>query len=83
MSISTCADRCARRGSRVLVLSTARGGVLPRTRAFSLYFDVLPVIVVNGADGPRGRLFSMLHEYAHLLPTYCRAVRLGHRRQGD
>lgn len=52
----------------VLVLSTARGGVsTEEMRAFSLYFDVLPVIVVNGADGPRGRLFSMLHEYAHLL----------------
>ncbi len=36
-------------------------------RAFSLYFDVLPVIVVNGADWARGRLFSLLHEYAHLL----------------
>jgi Zn-dependent peptidase ImmA (M78 family) len=36
-------------------------------RAFSLYFDVLPVIVVNGSDTPRGRLFSLLHEYAHLL----------------
>ena len=36
-------------------------------RAFSLYFDTLPVIVVNGADAPRGRLFSLLHEYAHLL----------------
>jgi Zn-dependent peptidase ImmA (M78 family) len=36
-------------------------------RALSLYFDVLPVIVVNGADAPRGRLFSLLHEYAHLL----------------
>jgi hypothetical protein len=31
-------------------------------RAFSLYFDQLPVIMVNGADGPRGRMFSLLHE---------------------
>lgn len=52
----------------VLVLATSRGGVSPREmRAFSLYFDELPIIVVNGADGPRGRLFSMLHEYAHLV----------------
>lgn len=36
-------------------------------RAFSLYFDPLPVIVVNGKDFPRGRLFSLLHEYAHLV----------------
>lgn len=52
----------------VLVLATARGGVSTQEmRAFSLYFDQLPVIVVNGADGPRARLFSLLHEYVHLL----------------
>jgi Zn-dependent peptidase ImmA (M78 family) len=52
----------------VLILATSRGGVSTQEmRAFSLYHDVLPVVVVNGADGPRGRLFSMLHEYAHLL----------------
>ncbi len=54
--------------SGVLVLATSGGGVSPsEMRAFSLYFDVLPVIMVNGSDRPRGRLFSLLHEYAHLL----------------
>lgn len=52
----------------VLVLATQRGGVSPKEmRAFSLYFDVLPVIVVNGSDSPRARLFSLMHEYVHLL----------------
>jgi Zn-dependent peptidase ImmA (M78 family) len=52
----------------VMVLATAGGRVsASEMRAFSLYFDVLPVIVVNGADAARGRLFSVLHEYAHLL----------------
>jgi Zn-dependent peptidase ImmA (M78 family) len=52
----------------VMVLASAGGRVMTsEMRAFSLYFDVLPVIVVNGADAPRGRLFSLLHEYAHLL----------------
>jgi Zn-dependent peptidase ImmA (M78 family)/transcriptional regulator with XRE-family HTH domain len=52
----------------VLVAATAGGRVpLEEMRAFSLYFDVLPVIVVNGKDSPRGRLFSLMHEYAHLL----------------
>lgn len=52
----------------VLVMSTAGGQVSPEEmRAFSLYFDTIPVIVLNGADWPRGRLFSLLHEYAHLL----------------
>ena len=52
----------------VLVMASA-GGRLPldEMRALSLYFDVVPVILVNGADAPRGRLFSLLHEYAHLL----------------
>lgn len=52
----------------VLVMSTEGGLVATKEmRAFSLYFDDLPVIVLNGADWPRGRLFSLLHEYAHLL----------------
>lgn len=52
----------------ILVLATQRGGVdLGEMRAFSLYYDMLPVVVVNGSDTARGRLFSLLHEYAHLL----------------
>lgn len=52
----------------VLVMATSSGRVaIDEMRAFSLYFDSVPVIVVNGADSPRGRLFSLLHEYAHLL----------------
>lgn len=52
----------------VLVMHT-QGGEVSKTemRAFSLYFDEIPVIVLNGADWPRGRLFSLIHEYAHLL----------------
>lgn len=50
----------------VLVMTSA--GVDRREmRGFSLYFDVLPVIMINGKDFPRGRLFSLLHEYSHLL----------------
>ena len=52
----------------VLVMATSGGRVAPaEMRAFSLYYDVLPVIMVNGSDAARGRLFSLLHEYAHLL----------------
>lgn len=52
----------------IMVLATQHGGVLKKEmRAFSLYFDLLPVAVVNGSDAARGRLFSVIHEYAHLL----------------
>jgi Zn-dependent peptidase ImmA (M78 family)/transcriptional regulator with XRE-family HTH domain len=52
----------------VMVMQTQGGQVDKREmRAFSLYFDDVPVIVLNGADWPRGRLFSVIHEYAHLL----------------
>jgi Zn-dependent peptidase ImmA (M78 family)/transcriptional regulator with XRE-family HTH domain len=52
----------------VLVMNTEGGRVDPaEMRAFSMYFEQLPVIMLNGADWPRGRLFSLLHEYAHLV----------------
>jgi len=52
----------------VLVLATAAGKVEPaEMRGLSLFFEDVPVIMVNGADAPRGRLFTLLHEYAHLL----------------
>ena len=52
----------------VLVLHTRRGEVSSsEMRALSLYFDDLPVIVLNGSDAIRGRLFSAMHEFVHLL----------------
>lgn len=52
----------------VMVHSTSGGQVaVKEMRAFSLYFDVLPVIVLNGADAVKGRVFSLLHEFSHLI----------------
>jgi Zn-dependent peptidase ImmA (M78 family) len=52
----------------VLVMTTMRGKVSTKEmRAFSLYFDTAPIVMLNGADAPRGRLFSLLHEFAHLV----------------
>jgi Zn-dependent peptidase ImmA (M78 family) len=52
----------------VLVMSTSGGRVSTQEmRAFSLFYNELPVIMLNGADSVRGRLFSLVHEYAHLL----------------
>lgn len=54
--------------SGVLVLATRGGKVaVDEMRALSLYFDMLPVIVLNGGDYPRPRLFSLLHEFIHLV----------------
>ena len=36
-------------------------------RGFSLAETPFPVIAVNGKDSPNGRIFSLLHEFAHLL----------------
>ena len=36
-------------------------------RGFSISDRPLPVIVVNIKDSPRGRIFTMLHELAHIL----------------
>lgn len=54
--------------SGVLVVATSGGKVdLKEMRGLSLFFENVPVIMMNGADAPRGRLFTVLHEYAHLL----------------
>lgn len=49
----------------VLVFQT---GDVPRDemRGFSISEDVLPVIVLSGKDHPRGRIFTLMHELAHL-----------------
>ena len=36
-------------------------------RAFMLYDDYAPLIFVNGTDSPAGKIFSLMHEYIHIL----------------
>ena len=36
-------------------------------RGFSIYQNTLPIIVVNQKDRPKGRAFSLLHEFVHLM----------------
>jgi Zn-dependent peptidase ImmA (M78 family) len=53
---------------RLGVLVFQSGGVdLREMRGFSIPNSVYPVIVVNAQDSPRGRVFTVLHELAHLL----------------
>ena len=50
----------------VLVFEASRIPIL-EMRGVSLPFEHLPVIVVNGADSPNGRSFTLLHELTHLF----------------
>lgn len=40
---------------------------LEEMRGFSLNERRLPVIVLNAKDAPRGRVFTLMHEFTHLL----------------
>jgi Zn-dependent peptidase ImmA (M78 family)/transcriptional regulator with XRE-family HTH domain len=50
----------------VLVLRTS-DVPMAEMRGFSLSGDSIPVIVVNALDWPRGQVFSLAHEFAHLM----------------
>ena len=57
--------RVALERAGVLVFQVAR---VPQSEAsgFALAYDTMPAIVVNRKDVPQRRLFSMLHEFAHV-----------------
>lgn len=40
---------------------------LEEVRGFSISADVYPVVVINAKDSPRGRVFTLIHEFAHVL----------------
>jgi transcriptional regulator with XRE-family HTH domain len=50
----------------VLVFQTSRVEVADM-RGFSLSERHFPVIVLNGADSPRARVFTLMHEFVHLM----------------
>ena len=52
--------------SGVLVFQTSAVS-LDEMRGFSISAVPFPVIVVNAKDSPRGRVFTLVHEFAHLL----------------
>lgn len=53
-----------RRGTLVFQSGTVPLSVM---RGFSIPESVLPVIVLNGKDRPRARVFTAMHELAHLM----------------
>lgn len=50
----------------VLVFETSRI-TSEEMRGVSLPADVLPIIILNGGEAHAGRLFTLLHEFTHLL----------------
>ncbi|MBI4523673.1 MAG: ImmA/IrrE family metallo-endopeptidase [Deltaproteobacteria bacterium] len=53
---------------RVGILVFQTGAVsLDEMRGFSISVELFPVIVVNAKDSPRGRVFTLIHEFAHVL----------------
>lgn len=55
----------------VLVLQSSHtpgeGFELEEARGFSIGESFLPVILINAKDGTAGRIFTLLHEFTHLL----------------
>ena len=49
----------------------ATGVEISEMRGFSITKEILPIIAINIKDAPRGRIFSMLHEFTHI------ALRIG------
>ncbi len=58
--------RSAIEDAGALVFQTT-GVEVGEMRGFSISEVTLPVIVISGKDSPSGRIFTMLHEFAHLL----------------
>ncbi len=50
-----------------ILVFQASGVEVGEARGFSLSSEVAPSIVLNGDDSPRGRLFTLAHELAHLI----------------
>jgi Zn-dependent peptidase ImmA (M78 family) len=52
----------------IMIFSFARGRQMKKLRGFALYFEVLPIIgIANDGEAYVGKLFSLLHELAHIL----------------
>ncbi|WP_415931011.1 ImmA/IrrE family metallo-endopeptidase [Zhenpiania hominis] len=51
----------------VVGFDTHRKLELNEFRAFMLYDDYAPLIFVNGTDSTAGKIFSLMHEFVHIL----------------
>jgi len=53
--------------SKINILTFQMPIPLEEARGLSLFKDGLPVIVVSSKDAPSARIFTLIHEYAHLM----------------
>jgi len=51
----------------IIVFQTAHKIELKEMRGFSISENVLPVIVINSKDQPNGKIFTLIHEFVHIL----------------
>ena len=53
----------------IIVFQTANTSKidLKEMRGFSISENVLPVIVINSKDQPNGKIFTLIHEFVHIL----------------
>jgi Zn-dependent peptidase ImmA (M78 family) len=52
---------------RGVLVFQARGVDVSEMRGFSVTEEPMPLIVLNTKDAPNGRVFTLLHEFCHLL----------------
>jgi len=56
-----------RNGVLVFQTATGRWGVTPEElRGVAIFENPFPVVLLNGRDSPRARMFTLMHEYTHL-----------------
>jgi Zn-dependent peptidase ImmA (M78 family) len=53
--------------SRGIMVGQLPGVELAEIRGASVYFESLPLVAVNKKDSDRGKVFTLIHELAHLL----------------
>ena len=61
--------KAAIEGQGVLIFQTSHTCKIPMSemRGFSISEEIYPTIVLNSKDSPSGKIFTLLHEFVHLM----------------
>lgn len=63
LALNKWAEATEKQGAFIFQFSRIKPSI---SRGFSIRYDKLPVIALNGADRPKGRVFTLFHELVHL-----------------